>query len=179
MTNPVGPNDQIILYDFIKKYISDNSYTNNTNDEIKEKFRQEVLELISENDKNEITLEQLKLFIAMFFDMNKEKIKLEENKENEIKEVINIEELTGLDKLWNIILQINNEKILSFGINILYQIYKNDNIDKLFEKCNTFIKNEKTDTNDETLIEKYLTLMKLIIIESEKNILFKPKSHLS
>ena len=177
--NPVGPNDQIILYDFIKKYISDNSYTNNTNDEIKEKFRQEVLELISENDKNEITLEQLKLFIAMFFDMNKEKIKLEENKENEIKEVINIEELTGLDKLWNIILQINNEKILSFGINILYQIYKNDNIDKLFEKCNTFIKNEKTDTNDETLIEKYLTLMKLIIIESEKNILFKPKSHLS
>ena len=61
----------------------------------------------------------------------------------------------------------------------MYQIYKNDNIDKLFEKCNTFIKNEKTDTNDETLIEKYLTLMKLIIIESEKNILFKPKSHLS
>ena len=156
----------------------------NISKEHKEKMRQEVLELISENNKNEITLEQLKLFIALFFDMNKEKIIFEENqddnKEQKIKEIKNIEELLGLDKLWNIVFQISDEKILSFGINILYQIYQNDNLDKLLEKCNSFINQEKNEEKaDNKLIEKYITLMKLIIIESEKNILFTPKSHLS
>ena len=179
LTNPVGINDQLIFYDFIKNYISDNSHSNKVSIEHKEKIRQEIFDIISQNDKGEITLEQLKLFIANFFDMNKDKIILEENTENKIKEILNFEELVGLDKLWNIIFQINDEKILSFGINIIYQIYQNNNIDKLLEKCNTFIKEENKNKIDDKLIEKYITLMKAIIIESEKNILFTTKSHLS
>ena len=178
LTNPVSPNDQLIFYDFIKKYISENINSNKISEETKEKFRQEIFELISENDKGDITLEQLKLFIVIFLDINKDKITLEENSENEIKEVSNIEELKGLDKLWNIIFKINEEKVLSFGVNIIYQIYKNNNIEKLFEKCNSFIKEENIN-KENILIEKYITFMKLIIIESEKNIFFTPKSHLS
>ena len=174
VTNSVGPNDQIIFYDFIKKYISLNNYTDKISDESKEKFRKEILELISENDKEEITLEQLKLFIAIFIDINKDKINIEENnnKEYEVKDVNNIEELKGMDKLWGIITNIKNEKVLSLGINIIYQIYKNNNLEKLLEKCNSFI-------GDNKLLEKYTILMRQIIIESEKNILFTPKSHTS
>ena len=94
--------------------------------------------------------------------MNKEKIIFEDNTENEIKEVIDINELTGLDTFWDIIFKINDERNLSFGINIIYQIYKEDNIQKLFDKCNNyFIKAENT---NEKLINKYITLMKLILI---------------
>ena len=176
VVNPIGANDQLLFYDFIKKFISEKKYTDKISEKNKNKLREEIFELISKEEKSEINLEQLKLFITIFLEMNKDKIIFEENTENEIKEVIDINELKGLDTFWDIIFKINDEKILSFGINIIYQIYKEDNIEKLFEKCNNFIKGENI---DDKLIDKYITLMKLILIESEKNILFMPKSHLS
>ena len=183
ITNSVSPNDQLIFYDFVKKYIANNE--NPDDDARKEKIRQEIFEILSENKQTDITLEQLKLFIALFFDMNKEKIKLkdinkyeESNKEieYEIIEVNNIDELIGLDKLWNIIFQIKGEKILSVGIKMIFQIYKNKNIEKLLEKISNQIKEENA--TSET-IDKCITILKLIIVESEKNCLFKPKSHLA
>ena len=183
ITNSVSPNDQLIFYDFVKKYISNNE--NADNDTRKQKIRQELFEILSENKQIDITFEQLKLFIALFFDMNKEKIKLkdinkyeESNKEieYEIVEVDNIDELTGLDKLWNIIFQIKGEKTLSVAVKIVFQIYKNKNIEKLLEKISNLIKEENS--TSET-IDKCITILKLIIVESEKNCLFKPKSHLS
>ena len=183
ITNSVSPNDQLIFYDFVKQYIANNE--NPDDDARKEKIRQELFEILSENKQTDITLEQLKLFIALFFDMNKEKIKLkdinkyeESNKEieYEIIEVNNIDELIGLDKLWNIIFQIKEEKILSVAINIIYQIYKSKNIEKLLEKISNLIKEESA--TSET-IDKCITILRLTIVESEKNCLFKPKSHLA
>ena len=192
ISNPVGVDDQLIFYDFIKKYISDKTYTSKTSLERKEKLRKDLFELISNNDKGEITLEQLKLFITIFFDINKEKIKLNDDidyksteKEGEynIKNISNIDELIGLDKLWNIIFQINEEKSLNLAINVLYQIYKNENIEKLILKCNDYIlkenKEQEQEKNKFNIIEKYITLMRLIIIESEKNIIFMPRAHLN
>ena len=176
--NSVSSNDQLIFYDFIKNFISDKNNTKKISEENKKKLRQEIFELISKDEKGQINLEQLNLFIAIFLDINKDNLILEDNSENEIKEVIDINELIGLDKLWNIIYKIDDEKVLSFGIKIIYQIYKDNNIEKLFKKCSSFINDENIKTNDK-LIEKYVSLMKLIIIESEKNILFTPKSHLS
>ena len=183
ITNSVSPNDQLIFYDFVKKYISNNESTDD--DARKEKIRQELFEILSENKQTDITLEQLKLFIALFFDMNKEKIKLkdinkyeESNKEieYEIIEVNNIDDLIGLDKLWNIIFQIKEEKILSVAVKIIFQIYKNKNIEKLLEKISKQIKEENV--TSETM-DKCITILKLIIVESEKSCLFKPKSHLA
>jgi hypothetical protein len=151
ITNSVSPNDQLIFYDFVKKYISNNENTEDGSR--KEKIRQELFEILSENKQTDITLEQLKLFIALFFDMNKEKIKLkdfnkyeENNKEieYEIIEVSNIDELIGLDKLWNIIFQIKGEKILSVAVKIIFQIYKNKNIEKLLEKISNQLKEENS-----------------------------------
>jgi len=183
--NAVSPNDQLIFYDFVKKYISDNDNINTDTIIRKEKIRKELFDLISESNPTEITVEQLKLFIALFFDMNNEKIKLKESNkyesnnkdmEYEIVDVVDIDELKGLDKLWNMIFQIKEEKVLTVAINIIFQIYNNKNIEKLLEKCNNLIKEENTPPET---IDKCLILLKLIIIESEKNCLFKPKSHLS
>ena len=184
--NAVSPNDQLIFYDFVKKYISNNENINIDSIVRKEKIRQELFDLISENKNYDITVEQLKLFSVLFFDINKEKIKLkikngeeaDNNKEMEyeIIEVENIDDLIGLDKLWNIIFQIKDEKIISVAINIIFQIYKNRYIEKLLEKCNNLIKEENSKPE---IIEKCIILLKLIIIESEKNCYFKPKSHLS
>ena len=182
----VSPNDQKIFYEFVKGYISDNE--NMIEEEAikrKEKISQELFELISGNNQNEITVEQLKLFIALFFNMNKDKIKLKQNDkyqsdkkefDYEILDVENIDNLEGLDKLWNIIFQIKEEKVLSLSINVIFQLYKNKYMEKLLEKCNNLLKGE--DSKSE-IIEKCLILLKLIIIESEKNCFFKPKSHLS
>ena len=178
ITDPVSPNDQVIFYDFVKKYISNNE--NSSEDAIsrKEKIRQQLFDILSENKEGEITIEKLNLFIALFIDMNKNKKDNDNNKENEneLLEVENIEELKGLDRLWNIIFQIKDEKTLSVGISKIFEIYKNKNLDKLLEKCNNLIKEENA--TSET-IDKCVIILKLIIVESEKNHLFRPKSHLS
>ena len=194
INNAVSPNDQLIFYEFVKNYINDNNDNNNirndddeNEEEIKKqkekkgKIRQELFELISDNKQNEVTAEQIKLFIALFFDMNKGNIKKREvdndnEFEYEIIDVENIDELNGLDKLWNIILKIKEEKVLSIAINIIFQIYKNKYVEKLLEKCNNLIREENATSE---VIDKCLILLKLIIIESEKKIFFKPKSHLS
>ena len=178
VTDPVSPNDHIIFYDFVKKYITNNE--NSSEDAIsrKEKIRQELFDLLSENKQTEITVEKLNLFIALFIDMNRNKKDGDNKKENEneILEVENIEELKGLDKLWNIIFQIKDEKTLSVGISKIFQIYKNKNLDKLLEKMNNLIKDENA--TSET-VDKCVIILKLIIVESEKNQIFRPKSHLS
>ena len=141
--NPVSPNDQLIYYDFVKKYISNNENTSEDAISRKEKIRQQLFDLLSENKEAEITVEKLNLFIALFIDMNK--VKNDDNKkeaETEMLEVENIEELKGLDRLWNIIFQIKDEKTLSVGISKIFEIYKNKNLDKLLEKCNNLIKEE-------------------------------------
>ena len=184
ITNAVCPNDKLIFYDFVKKYITDNNNINNDAVIRKEKIKQELFEFISEDNQTDITVEQLKLFIALFFDMNNSKIKFNEynkfegqNRDEEygIKHVENIDELKGLDKFWSIIFQIKEKKVLYVAINFIFQLYKNE-IEKLLEK---FISPLKEESNTLEKIEKCITLLKLIIIESEKQYISKPKSHLS
>ena len=185
LINPVCPNDLLIFYDFIKKYFSDDNNKNLQDSIRKEKLREEIFELLSEKNQTEITIEQIKLFKALFFYMNKDKIKTKENnkydpnsKEDDI-EIVKVDDfdnLIGLDKLWNIIFQIKKEKVLSIVINIIFQLYNNENIEKLLDKCSDLI---TEDDSTPEVIEKCIILLKLIIVESEKNCLFKPKSHLS
>ena len=63
--------------------------------------------------------------------MNKDKIQLKRSEEDnevdyEVEDVINIDELKGLDKLWKIILKIKDESVLSVAINLIFQLYKNN-----------------------------------------------------
>ena len=79
INNAVSPNDQSIFFEFIKNYISNDDYSSKFNDDVikqKEKIKHELFELISENNQKEVTTEQIKLFISIFFEMNKDKIQL-------------------------------------------------------------------------------------------------------
>ena len=177
ITNAVSPNDQLIFYDFVEKYLKSNE-NNVIDDEAnkrKEEIKNELFILLSDDNQKEVTMEQLKLFIKLFFDINK--IKKERIDDGyKIINSYNIEEIKGLDNLWNIILRAKDQKILSISINILFQIYKNKYVEELMKKCNNLINGEKSNPE---VIEKCLMLLKLVIIESEKDIFFKPKSHLS
>jgi len=179
IANAVSPNDQLIFYDFVEKYLNNNK-NNPIDDETnkkKEEIKNELFELLSDDNQKEVTMEQLKLFIKLFLEINK--IKEEEKDDDDDFEIVssyNIDEIKGLDNFWNIILRTKDQKILSISINILFHIYKNNYVEKLLEKCNTLINGENSNPE---IIEKCLMLLKLIIIESEKDILFKPKSHLS
>ena len=90
------------------------------------KIRQELFELISEDNQKDVTMEQLKLFIALFYGMNKKKIKLNKEDDSDLGfesiDVENIDELMGLDRLWNIIFKIKNENVLSTAIKITFQL---------------------------------------------------------
>jgi hypothetical protein len=77
ITNAVSPNDQLIFYDFVEKYLNNNQ-NNVMDDETNQKkeiFKKELFELISDDNQKEVTMEQLKLFIKLFFDINKIKKK--------------------------------------------------------------------------------------------------------
>ena len=129
INNNVSPNDHLYFSDNIKKYISDDNFDEDS-DKRKQIIKNELFELISDNDKIEINIELLKLFLELFLDMNKDSIKFKDNEDNEfgfeVIDVENIDKLKGLDNLWNIIIKIKDEKILSFSINIMFQIYKNN-----------------------------------------------------
>ena len=188
ITKAVSPNDQLIFFNFVKKYLSsdDNeSYSINDNEcstkNQKEKIKKELFDLLSDNNQKDIRVEQIQLFISLFFDMNRHKMEFrgkddDSDIEYEIVDVEDIDQLEGLDKLWNIILKIKDEKVLSVAINIIFQIYRNKYVEKLLDKCSNLM-NEENSTPE--VINKCIILLKLIIIESEKNTFFQPKSHLS
>ena len=75
LINPVSPNDHLIFYDFIKTYCTDNDKDNFEAKVRKEKFREDLFELLSEKNQTEITIEQIKLFKNLFFYVNKDKMK--------------------------------------------------------------------------------------------------------
>ena len=78
----------------------------------------------------------------------------------------NAEDLKELDKLWNVIFQIKDEKVLNKAISVIFKIYKSkEQVEKLMNKCNDLIKDEKS-TNE--IIDKCFSILRIIIIESEK-----------
>jgi hypothetical protein len=135
----------------------------------------------------------MNLFISLFLEINKDKISFQEketidetNKSNdtesqkqfEIKIISleHIEDLKGLDKFWDMTLKVKSEKVLSLAINILFKIYETNFLPNLLEKCSKLILGKDPNPH---VFQKCIELLKLIIIESEKNVYLKPKSHLS
>ena len=190
VTNAVSPSDKLIFYQFVKSFLKSDNAAGEEDGEQKEKTRQKLFDLISENEENEVTLEEMNLFISLFLEINKDKISYEEkevaddNNENnsekkfsiKIISLEKIEDLKGLDKFWDMTLKVKSEKVLSKTMNILYKIYETNFLPNLLEKCTKLMLSE--DSNPQ-IFDKCIQLLKLIIIESEKNVFFKPKSHLS
>ena len=179
INKPVSINDSSLFYEFMKKYISDNKA--NESEEQKEKkhnIKNQLFKIFTEKDQNSMTMSEFKLFIALFLGINdRYLIYFTDRDDNyDIHLVCNdVDELEEMDKLWNVIYQLKDEKVLNKAITIILSLYKNKNqLGKLLIKCKELIKDEKT-TRD--IIDKCFRILRTIIIESEKYNLVKIKSH--
>lgn len=139
--------------------------------------------LTGENNK-EMTLSEYNLYIEIFLDINNNKELLSFNKNSNdeyiinIRHEVNIEDIFGIEQLWSLLFDLNNELLTNKLINIIYKLYKNkESIQKLLDKCVNIIKDMENITYNK--LEKCVDVLKFIILESEKNINIQIKSHFS
>ena len=181
LDKPVSVNDGTIFYEFMKKYISENK--GNESDAKKEKknnIKNQLFKIFIDNNQSNMTMSEFKLFMAIFLGINSSQISYTIDKDDNYNIILtcdNFDQIQELDKLWNVIFQIKDEKVLNKAISIIFNIYKGkDQIDKLLNKCNDLIKN---DSNTLEIVDKCFKLLRIIIIESEKKNVIKTKSHLN
>ena len=178
LEKPLSINDSSIFYEFMKKYISEKKDDESeAQKEKKNKIINQLFSIFIENNQSNMTMSEFKLFIAIFLKINSSNIyyTIDNHDNYEIHIFSDLDEIKEMDKLWKVIFQLKDEKVLNKAINIIYKIYKSkDQIDKILNKCNELIKKE--DSSSE-IIDKCFKLLRMIIIESEKNYILKTKSH--
>ena len=182
LTNPVSKNDETIFYDFIQKYISETSVNEiPIRKEKKEKMKEQIFKNFIENDQSNMTFSEFKLFISIFLGINSSNMCYLVDKDDNYDIRLScqsIDDIKELDKLWNVIFQLKDEKVLNKAISIIFIIYKGANeIEKLLHKCKELINEDNKDTNINEVINKCFKLLRMIILESEKNVITKTKSH--
>ena len=183
LNEPVFESDKLFLYDYMKKYISE---VNNSNEKIskekKIKIETQLFNMLTEENKTEMTQTQFNLYIEIFLDINatKELLIFQKNSNNEysinIDNAINIEDIFGIDKLWELLFELKNEELTQKLINLFYNLYKNkEEIQKLTDKCVNIIKDIDNITTNK--FEKCIDILKFIILDSEKEGYIQIKSH--
>ena len=182
---PVFESDKLFLYDFMKKYISEEDKPDSKEKISKEqkiKIETQLFNMLTEENKTEMTLTQFNLYIEIFLNINsiKEFLQFQKNPNDEytviMDNAINIEGIFGIDKLWDLLFELNKEELTQKLINIIYSLYKNkDEIQKLSDKCVNIIKDIENITINK--LEKCLKILKFIILDSETDGYIKIKSH--
>ena len=175
--------DQQIFYDYIKIFVE--SKTEDEDKEYKNNKEKEIFKIIDgQKDKMKLTLEQIKLYIKIFIDINifsGTLIKIEDKLiKNENYEWDAIE---YLDKLWNTYIQINNQELSNELCLFIYKLYFDNNRDiQLLENCVNGIKKINYDINDnvndnDSILQKYIDMINYIITQEEKGKYIHIKSH--
>ena len=183
--DPVFPSDKNYFYDFMKKYISENDSNAENNIISKEQkiaIETQLFNMLTDENKSKMTISQYNLYIEIFLDINSTKDILVFNKNPigdyliTINNTINIDEIYGIDKLWELLFELKNEEIIQKLINFIYNIYQNKKeIKNLLDKCVDFIKDiENINYNK---LEKCINIIKFIILDSEKDGYIQIKSH--
>ena len=171
LDNPSTPSDKNLFYDFTTQFFSKEKNKKNKN-ETREVMERELFEIFIKNDQTNITFQQFKILLKLFFNLNSSKLEyqlINEKGDYEInvKPDVSSEEIYGIDCLWKIIFQSEEVNIVNKLINILYQIIPE--IEILENLANEELEGK----------EKKYKLLKLFLIESEKNNIIDFKSHYS
>ena len=184
LNEPVLQTDKSFFYYFMKKFISENSSDSHSNisKEKKISIETQIFNMLTGENNKEMTLSEYNLYIEIFLDINnnKDQLVFHKNANDEyiitIRNNINIEDIFGIEQLWNLLFDLNNELLTHKLIKIIYKLYKNkDSIQKLLEKCVNIIKDMENITYNK--LEKCVNVLKFIILESEKNVNIQIKSH--
>ena len=181
LDKPVSVNDGAVFYQFMEKFITENKANESeAKKEKKKDIKNQLFKIFTENNQKNMTMSEFKLFIAIFFGINSSNMAFTTDKDDNYFIHVScekFEDILEVDKLWNVIFQLRDEKVLNKAISIIFKLYKSkDQIEKLLNKCNDLIKNESTTSE---IIDKCFRLLRIIIIESEKNHIMNTKSHLN
>ena len=177
LDKPVAETDQQIFYDYVKKFIE-----KETDKNYKLSKEKNIFEIIEKENKDKMTWEQIEIFIQIFSDINiAEKKLIKEGKELKKGNVKKIDEIFGINKLWDAYINLKSEKLSDklrlFIYNKLY--YINNEEESLLEKCleeiNKINENEKYIDNNK--LEQIINMINYIISESEKGRFTYIKSH--
>ena len=184
LNEPVFQEDKLFFYELMKKFISENNSNSHSNISIEKKISIEtqIFNMLTGENNKEMTLSEYNLYIEIFLDINSNKLLLAFNKNSNdeyiitIRNDINIEDIFGIEQLWDLLFDLNNELLSHKLIKIIYMLYKNKKcIQKLLEKCVNIIKDMENITYNK--LEKCVDVLKFIILESEKNVSIQIKSH--
>ena len=181
---PAFQSDKLLFYDFMKKFITESSKNISSINSKEQKIliETQLFNMLTEENKSELTLSQFNLYIEIFYDINKEKglLLYDKNKNDEyiidINNDTNIEDVFGIDNLWNLLFDLNKKDLTEKLINIIYNLYSNkDETQKLLNKCVNIIKDIENITYNK--LDKCINILKYIILESEKNGYIDIKPH--
>ena len=178
---PVFQSDKLFFYDCMKKFISEKNFDKYSKEK-KIAIETQLFNMLKEENKTEMTLSQYNLYIEIFLDINrtKEILTFSKNPNDEYLIIINdnknIEDIFGIEKLWDLLFQLNKEEIIQKIIKFIYDLYQNKKeIQKLLDKCVNIIKD--VDNINYNKLEKCIKVLKFIILDSEKKGYVQIKPH--
>ena len=133
-----------------------------------------------------MTLEQIKIFIKIFLDINISKEDLiQEGEDFKKRPLSDLQEISGTDGLWDAYFNLKKEELSDELRLFLYKLYKN-NVEEqsLLDKClseidhiKDNIENKKKDFNDDNKLVQIINMINYIISETEKGKYINIKSH--
>ena len=152
-------------------------------DSSKEKIaiKEQLFNMLGNENKSNISSSQFNLYIKLFLDINSHKNYLTFFKPNSnyiinINNNVNINDIFGIDKLWDLLFELNSEYLSQKLINIIYSLYETKKeIQVLLDKCVNLIKDSENITYNK--LQVCMNILKYIIKDSEKNVLIQIKSH--
>lgn len=166
LNNPSTPLDSKYYYQFLMDFfVSENSYKNEA---AKQAMKEELFQIFLKNDQTKMTFSELKIFLNIFLSLNSSKLvhksRFLDDYKIQVKPGVEIDQINGMDKLWELIFQAEDEKVVNKLIDIVYQIVPEEKI----------VETILADNN-----AKNYSLLKLFLIESEKRYIIDIKSHYS
>ena len=181
INEPVLPTDKSIFYKCMKQFLSKDNESKESKEQ-KISIETQIFNMLTEDNKTEMTLDQFNLFVEIFLDINKEKDILRYGKIKDDEYVINIQgnlniaDIFGIDNIWNLLFELKNEEFTKKLTDILFNLYKNKNeINKLLDKCVNIIKDTESITFNK--LEKCIYILKYLIEDSERKGYIQVKSH--
>ena len=181
LNGPVFQSDKLFFYEFMKKFILESNISGNTKEQ-KITIETQLFNMLTEENKNELNSSQYNLYIEIFLGINNTKELISDYKKINDQYIINInndvtiDNIFGIDNLWDLLFHLKNEELIQKLINLIYSLYKSkEEIQKLMDKCVNILKDVENITYAK--LEKCIAILKYIIFESEKNEIIQIKSH--
>ena len=182
LVNPIFESDKSFFYDFMEKYISeDNKDSINATNIDKIVIKEQLFNMIGNENKNDISPSQFNLYIQLFLEINSHKNFLTFFKQDntyviDMNKNVDINDLFGIEKLWDLLFELISTNLSKKLIKIIYSLYETKKeIQSLLDKCVNLIKDSKNITYNK--LQQCINILKYIINNSEKNKIIDIKSH--